>query len=274
MGWNALSLLSDRRGVCLTELVMSLATGAIVLAAAFEIFHIVQTVAGAQQRTMTQQQDLRLALEVFEQEVRLTATEAIVTVEPDQFLFLANLNGQQTTTTGAVLPGQSVLAVQDGSGWGEGKTVILCGRQACEVHRLVRAGQRYQLTLAEAVIYMCLAPKSNSAAQAIWAAMAEVREGRTVPVPVRLRDQTNRRFLQREHLAGSHDEAVEKYISPHDSDDTNADYLGVDRVYYRPTEHGLEARLAERLRTSPRTSQRATGHDEATATRPRPRDTE
>lgn len=151
MGWNGLSLISDRRGVCLTELVMSLATGAIVLAAAFEIFHIVQTVAGAQQRTMTQQQDLRLALEVFEQEVRLTATEAIVTVEPDQFLFLANLNGQQTTTTGAVLPGQSVLAVQDGSGWGEGKTVILCGREACEVHRLVRAGQRYQLTLAEPI---------------------------------------------------------------------------------------------------------------------------
>jgi hypothetical protein len=151
MGWKSLSLLSSGRGVCLTELVISVATGAIVLAAAFDIFHLVQTFAGAQQRTLTQQQDLRLALEVFEQEVRLTATEAILTVEPDQFLFLANVNGQRTTTAAVALPGQSVLSVQDGSGWGEGKTVTLCGRQACEVHQLVRAGQRYQLTLAEPV---------------------------------------------------------------------------------------------------------------------------
>lgn len=151
MGWKSLSFLSSGRGVCLTELVVSVATGAIVLAAAFDIFHLVQTFAGAQQRTLTQQQDLRLALEVFEQEVRLTATEAIITVEPDQFLFLANVNGQRTTTAAVVLPGQSVLTVQDGSGWGQGKTVTLCGRRACEVHQLVRAGQRYQLTLAEPV---------------------------------------------------------------------------------------------------------------------------
>jgi type II secretory pathway component PulJ len=151
MGWNGLSCFSNIRGVCLSELVVSVATGAMVLAAAFDMFHIVQTRAAAQQRSLTQQQDLRLALEVFEQEVRLTAAEAIIAVQPDQFLFLANLSGQQTTTTGAVLPGQSTLAVQDGSGWSEGKTVTLCGRQACEVHRLLLAGQRFQLTLVEPV---------------------------------------------------------------------------------------------------------------------------
>jgi hypothetical protein len=122
-----------------------------VLAAAFDVFHIVQTRAGAQQRTVTQQQDLRLALEVFEQEVRLTAADAIIAAQPDQFHFLANVSGLETTTTSAVFPGQSTLAVQDGSGWGEGKTVTLCGRQACEVHRLFGAGQRFQLTLAEPV---------------------------------------------------------------------------------------------------------------------------
>lgn len=142
---------SGERGVCLAELMISLAIGGIVLAAAFDTFHLVQGLAVAQERTVRQQQDLRLALEVLEQEVRLAAAESIIAADPDQFLFLANVNGQQTMTTGPVLPGQSVLAVQDGSGWGEGKAVTLCGRQACEVHRLIRAGQRYQLTLAEPV---------------------------------------------------------------------------------------------------------------------------
>lgn len=122
-----------------------------MLAAALDAFNVVQTRAATQYRTLAHQQDLRLGLEVFEQEVRLAAADSIVTAAPDEFLFLANINAQRTATTSAVVPGQSVLAVQDGSGWGEGKTVSLCGRQACEVHRLSRAGQRSQLTLAEPV---------------------------------------------------------------------------------------------------------------------------
>jgi len=145
------SLLSNARGVGLTELMVSLATGAIVLAAALDAFNLVQTHATKQHRAMAHQQELRLGLEVFEQEARLAEADSIVTAAPDALLFLANVNAQQTTTTSAVVPGQSVLAVQDGSGWGEGKTVVLCGHQACEMHRLSRAGQRYQLMLAEVV---------------------------------------------------------------------------------------------------------------------------
>lgn len=145
------SLLSTTRGVCLTELMLSLATGAIVLAAALDTFTVVQTHAARQHRTLAHQQDLRLGLEVLEQEARLASGDAIVTAAPDEFLFLANINAQRTTTTSAVVPGQSVLAVQDGSGWGEGKTVTLCGDKSCEAHRLSRPGQRYQLTLTEPV---------------------------------------------------------------------------------------------------------------------------
>lgn len=144
-------LVSDTRGVCLTELMVSLTTGAIVLAATLSIVHIVQTHATKQYHTVSHQQDLRLGLEVFEQEVRLATADSIITAAPNEFLFHANLSALRTISTGAILPGQSVLAVQDGSGWGEGKTVVLCGRQACEVHRLSRVGQRYQLTLAEPV---------------------------------------------------------------------------------------------------------------------------
>src|SRR5690606_19212756 len=45
-----------------------------------------------------------------------------------------------------------------------------------------------QLPLAQAAIYIACAPKSNASALAIWGAMKDVREGRTVPVPKHLRD--------------------------------------------------------------------------------------
>jgi hypothetical protein len=138
-------------GVCLTELMISLATGAAVLAATLSTFNIVQAHADKQHRTLRHQQDLRLGLEVFEQEARLATADSIVTAAPDEFLFHANLSAHQTMTTGTLLQGQSVLPVLDGRGWGEGKTVMICGPQACESHRLARGGQRYQLILAEPV---------------------------------------------------------------------------------------------------------------------------
>ncbi|MDY7109036.1 MAG: replication-associated recombination protein A [Planctomycetota bacterium] len=98
-----------------------------------------------------------------------------------------------------------------------------------------------QLTLAQAAIYMACAPKSNASAQAIWSAAKDVREGRTVPVPKHLRDT---------HYQGA--KALghgEEYIYPHDEADGYAtqEYLGVERVYYRPTRRGFEDLLARRL---------------------------
>jgi hypothetical protein len=144
-------ILSDCDGVCLSELMISLAIGAAVLATALSTLNIVQTHAGKQHRTLNHQQDLRVGLEVFEQEVRLATAETIETAAPKDFLFHANLADHRTTTTAEVSPGASVLPVLDGRGWGEGKTIRLCGQHVCESHRLARAGQRYQLTLAEPV---------------------------------------------------------------------------------------------------------------------------
>ncbi len=41
----------------------------------------------------------------------------------------------------------------------------------------------------------------------------------------------------------------ENYVSPHDSADgyVPQDYLGIDRVYFRPTHRGYEARIYKRL---------------------------
>lgn len=144
-------ILSDCDGVCLSELMISLAIGAAVLATALSTLNIVQTHAGKHHRTLNHQQDLRVGLEVFEQEIRLATADAIETAAPKEFLFRANLADHRTTTTAEVSPGTSVLPVVDGRAWGEGKTVQLCGRHVCESHRLARPGQRYQLTLVEPV---------------------------------------------------------------------------------------------------------------------------
>lgn len=145
------NVMFDQRGVCLTEVLVSLTAGAIVLAAALNALNLAQFQVGKQQNDLRHQQDLRLGLEVFEQEVRLAVADSIVTAAPEEVRFHANISAHRTVTTGAVAPGQSVIAVQDGSGWSEGKTVIICGHQACEARQLSRSGQRYQLTVTEPI---------------------------------------------------------------------------------------------------------------------------
>jgi len=99
-----------------------------------------------------------------------------------------------------------------------------------------------QLTLGQAVIYMATAPKSNASANAIWSAMKDVKENRTVPVPRHLRDA---------HYAGAKKlRHGQEYQYAHDSPDgfVDQEYLGVDRKYYHPTKRGDEKRIGEYLK--------------------------
>ncbi|MHC5002707.1 MAG: replication-associated recombination protein A [Planctomycetota bacterium] len=112
-----------------------------------------------------------------------------------------------------------------------------------------------QLTLAQAAIYMAAAPKSNASAQAIWSAMKDVRERRTVPVPTHLRDS---------HYAGA--EALGHgtgYVNPHQAGEDAAapEYLDGGEVYYKATDRGFEADIKTRLEelTRSRRSADATG---------------
>jgi putative ATPase len=97
-----------------------------------------------------------------------------------------------------------------------------------------------RLTLAQAVTYLALAPKSNACTTAIGAAMSDVREKRVIPVP---------RHLQDKHYAGAkrlgHGQG---YEYAHDAQDGIAaqDYLGVDRPRLR-----TGARRAARRDSSP-----------------------
>ena len=98
-----------------------------------------------------------------------------------------------------------------------------------------------KLTLSQAAIYMATAPKSNASAKAIWAASKDVLEGRTISVPKDLRDS---------HYAGAKSLGHGKnYVSPHDLTDNpdSVDYLGVDRVYYMPSDQGQELEIRRRV---------------------------
>jgi putative ATPase len=98
-----------------------------------------------------------------------------------------------------------------------------------------------RLTLAQAVTYLALAPKSNACTTAIGAAMSDVREKRVIPVP---------RHLQDKHYAGAKQLGHgQGYEYSHDAADGIAaqEYLGVEKRYYEPTDRGCERELSERL---------------------------
>src|SRR5206468_1676968 len=99
-----------------------------------------------------------------------------------------------------------------------------------------------QLTLSQAAIYMATAPKSNASAMAIWTAMSDVREGRTIPVPKHLKDTHYKGAARLGHGKG--------YQYAHDFPEgfVRQEYLGVDKTYYEPTDRGYEADIAERIR--------------------------
>ena len=99
-----------------------------------------------------------------------------------------------------------------------------------------------QLPLAQSAIYIACAPKSNASAIAIWAAASDVKKGRTVPVPRHLRDTHYKGAQRLGHGEG--------YQYAHDFADglVSQDYLGVDKVYYTPTDRGHEREMSEYLK--------------------------
>ncbi|MFV1964806.1 MAG: replication-associated recombination protein A, partial [Pirellulaceae bacterium] len=116
--------------------------------------------------------------------------------------------------------------------------LAVAAMQACEFVGLPEC----QLTLAQTVTYLACAPKSNASTMAIGEAVKDVREARTVPVPVQLRDAHYRGAKRLGHGEG--------YQYAHEADDgvVAQDYLGIDREYYRPVSRGFEAELSERLK--------------------------
>ncbi len=109
-----------------------------------------------------------------------------------------------------------------------------------------------RITLAQAAAYLACCPKSNASYTAIDEAMTDVKEGRTLPVPIYLRDPNSAPVsIGPAGLASrAADAAGETYQYSHDAAGgvTGQDYLGVDKEYYRPHGAGAEGPMLDRLR--------------------------
>jgi putative ATPase len=98
--------------------------------------------------------------------------------------------------------------------------------------------------LAQAVVHLATAPKSNRTATAWWNATADVKAGKGREVPMHLRDGHYRGAAKLGHGDGyqyPHDAAtghVEQQYRPDEVSGT---------TYYEPSEHGHEAEIGERL---------------------------
>lgn len=102
------------------------------------------------------------------------------------------------------------------------------------------------LALAECVIYLAIAAKSNAAYMAFKSAMADVKKGQSQPVPLHLRNAPTQLMKQLGHGAN--------YRYAHDEPDglaSGENYWpdGMDKQkYYKPVNRGLETKIAEKLR--------------------------
>jgi putative ATPase len=98
-----------------------------------------------------------------------------------------------------------------------------------------------RIPIAEAAVYLATANKSNSAYLAIDAALADVRAGRTLPVPKHLRDSHYKAADQLGHGEGY------QYAHDHPEHFVPQDYLGAFKRYYEPTDQGVEKKIKERV---------------------------
>jgi len=103
-----------------------------------------------------------------------------------------------------------------------------------------------ELALAECVVYLAIAPKSNAVYKAYNAVRALVKKDSTRPVPMHLRNAPTKLMKELDYGKGyryAHDEeggfaAGERYLPE-----------GLEgQVFYEPVERGLEIRIAEKLR--------------------------
>jgi putative ATPase len=102
-----------------------------------------------------------------------------------------------------------------------------------------------ELAIAQAVVYLAVAPKSNAVYAAFNAAVEDVKRHGTLEVPLQLRNAPTRLMRALDYGKGyryAHDEAGafaagEQYLP----DELKG------RIYYEPVDRGLEIRIAEKL---------------------------
>lgn len=103
-----------------------------------------------------------------------------------------------------------------------------------------------ELAIAQALVYLAVAPKSNAVYMAFNQAQKDVTEYGSLPVPLHIRNAPTK-LMKNLHYG-------KEYRYDHDERDAFAagqtyfpEKIG-ERIYYRPCERGLEVKIAEKLR--------------------------
>lgn len=98
-----------------------------------------------------------------------------------------------------------------------------------------------RIPLAQATVYIASAPKSNASYLGIEAAMKDVAENKTLPVPQHLKDT---HYKGAERLGNGKDY---KYAHDFEGHFVDQEYLPEKKRYYQPTDLGYEKQIKEYL---------------------------
>jgi putative ATPase len=159
------------------------------------------------------------------------------------------------------------MAVED-IGLAEPNALALCMAARDAVHFI--GMPEGNLALAQAVVYLSVAPKSNALYTAYGAVQQDVEQTAAEPVPLHLRNAPTGLM---KGLGYGKD-----YQYAHDTEAKVADMQCLpdslrDRVYYRPTTEGVEKRIRERLEEIKRLKQPASDRPSNRASNSTPRRT-
>lgn len=127
-----------------------------------------------------------------------------------------------------------ILASEDiGNADPRGLTLATSAMQAVEFVGMPEG----RIILAQATTYLASAPKSNASYLAVDTALADVENGRTLPVPKHLQS------------GPKPDKGTQKYQYAHNGAGhfVDQEYVPTDKVYYTPTDQGYEETIGKRL---------------------------
>jgi len=127
-----------------------------------------------------------------------------------------------------------ILASEDiGNADPRGLTLAVSAMQAVEFIGMPEG----RITLSQATTYLACAPKSNAAYLAVNVALADVENGRTLPVPKHLQS------------GPKPDKGSTKYQYAHGGEGhfIAQEYIPTDKIYYAPSDQGYEATIRKRI---------------------------
>ena len=101
-----------------------------------------------------------------------------------------------------------------------------------------------RIILSQTATYLASAPKSNASYVAIEESLADVKEKNNQPVPLHLRNAPTK-LMEELHYGKEY-----KYSHNYDNHFTEQQYLPdnmKDKIYYHPSDSGVEKTIRERL---------------------------